>query len=150
MQLKSLRVFRLSSLITVVWRIKAVDPAVQKLRCTEWKIDFFFRIQCRFREKIAYWFPSTLVKWERLPCPHPLLMSLCRPMFLEFWLNGLNCFWWAMTWRGHAPAALNYYLLWFHFQTFQMCAVCSLVMRHASILGGLFISYLLNVKFNFF
>lgn len=144
---------RLSSLITAVWGTKAVDPAVQKLRWKEWKMDFF-RIQCRFREKIAYWFPSTLVKWERLPCPHQFLMSgvclsLCRLMFLEFWLNRLNCFWWAMTWRGHASAALNnYYLLWFEiyeFQTLQMCAVCSLVIRYYSILGHMTLVHSLKI-----
>lgn len=43
--------------------------------------------------------------------------TLCRLMFLEFWLNRPNCFWWAMIWRGHGPAAVeNYYLGWFAFK----------------------------------
>lgn len=110
-------------------------------------MDFFFiffldPVQIQRENCILISFNSVGV--ERLPCPHQLLMSgiwmsLCRLMFLEFWSNGLNCLWWAMTWRGHAPAALNnYYLLWFEiyeFQTSQMCAVSPLLIRHYSILG---------------
>ncbi len=112
----------------------------------EWKIDFFLGSSADSERKLHIDF---LQHWWSGKDFHVLIRSWClgSVCLSVDRCSGLNCFWWAMTWRGHAPAALNYYLLWFDFQTFQMCAVCSLLMRHDSVLGGLFISYMLNVKF---